>query len=208
MHYGSMLVGLFMVASAWSNAVGISGAQDYDFKDPKGVNAITFLLDSPLEPIMGIASGISGTVKFDPAAPNGLSGKLIVDVRSLHLQNDSMLQSLFSGDWLEAERHKTIEFAIKSVKDVKPGQEGVFDMNLVGDFTCKGVTKEMTVPVRATYLAGKMKERLRGKEGDLLVLRSNFVIKRKDFNIKPQMGNDVVAEDIQLTVSIVGSCPK
>jgi polyisoprenoid-binding protein YceI len=43
--------------------------ETFDFKDPKGVNNAVFKLTAPLETIEGSASGISGTVSFDPENP-------------------------------------------------------------------------------------------------------------------------------------------
>ena len=42
--------------------------QEFDFKDSKRVNSLSFFLDSELEPIMGVASGISGKISYDPKA--------------------------------------------------------------------------------------------------------------------------------------------
>ncbi len=81
-------------------------------------------------------------------------------------------------------------------------------MTMVCDFTCKGITKEITVGIIAKYLKGKAGNRMRGAEGDLLVLRSSFSIKRSDFGIKKGMGSDVVAQEIELRVSIVGMSKK
>ena len=52
----------------------------FDFKDPKGINGVTFLMDSSLEPIVGTVAGVAGTVTYDPADPTSLSGHVSVDL--------------------------------------------------------------------------------------------------------------------------------
>ena len=181
---------------------------EFDFKDPKGVNSISFMLDSLLEPFAGVASGISGKVTFDPADPKATKGTIAVETKSLHLENKGMEGALHGKDWLDVAKHPKIDFTVKEVTDYKSAGDDVFDLTVVGDLTCMGVTKQLTVPVKATYLPGKLGERSNKLAGDLLVLRANFAMKRKDFRIKPDMPGTVVAEEIQLRVSIVGVSPK
>ncbi len=181
---------------------------EFDFKDPKGVNCIAFTLDSMLEPFSGVASGITGKVKFDPANPQATTGSIIVEAKSLYLDNKGMKQTLHGPDWLDVQSNPTIEFKVKKVAEAKKTGDNVFEMTVVGDMTCKGVTKEITVPVKASYLPGKLSERTSKMSGDLLVLRSTFTIKRKDFEIKPDMTDKVVAEDIEIRVSIAGHAKK
>ena len=200
---------LFVVLSAFVAAGSVRAAgTEFDFKDPKGVNSISFTLDSLLEPFTGVASGISGKVTFDPADPKATKGTITVETKSLHLENKGMKETLHGPDWLDVAKNPKIEFAIKNVTESKSVGENVFDLTVVGDLTCMGVTKELTVPVKATYLPGKLGERSSKLSGDLLVLRASFAMKRKDFGIKPDMPGTVVAEEIQLRVSIVGVSPK
>lgn len=186
-------------------AAGARGAaKEFDFKDPKGVNTISFVLDSLVEPIMGVGAGISGTVSFDPENPKATKGKITLDASSLHVPNKGMKDTLHGSDWLDVKANPTITFEIKEVKEATPKGEGAFELTVSGDLTCKGVTKPVTTKIAATYLEGKLQERTRGAKGDLLVLRSTFAIKRADYNIKPDMGGTVVAEEIELRVSIAG----
>lgn len=185
-----------------------AAAVNFDFKDPKGVNTISFLLDSVLEPILGIASGISGTVSFDPENPKATTGRIIVQTGSLHIENKKMQDTLLGPDWLDAAQYPTIEFTFKKITDSKSTEKNVYDLTVVGDLTCKGVTKEMTVQMKATFLLDKLGERNRDKKGDLLVLRSTFVMKRTDFGIKPDSSDKSVANDIELRVSIVGGASR
>jgi hypothetical protein len=71
------------------------------------------------------------------------------------------------------------------------------------------VSKDVTVPAKVTYLPGKLADRTMGKmQGDLLVIRANFVIKRSDYNIQPGKNLDKVADDIDVSLSIAGAAPK
>jgi polyisoprenoid-binding protein YceI len=179
----------------------------FDFKDPKGVNNIVFKLDAPLESINGTASGITGTISADPENPAAVTGKIVVATKSMQVPNPVMNEHLHGPKWLDAEKHPEIVFELKSVANVKrDGDSGTADVT--GTFTLKGITKEITVPVRVTYLPGKLKARGGDVDGDLLVVRSNFKINRSDFEIQAGQNTDKVSEEIELSLSIAGAAPK
>lgn len=180
----------------------------FDFKDPKGVNAIQFSLDSLLEPIAGTASGITGTVTFDPAAPAATSGTIIVAADSLVVPNNSMTEHMHGAGWIDVASHPTITFAIKNLTDVTPAGRGL-KATAHGTFTLKGVSKDLAVPVTVTHLPDALGARTRPEnKGDLLVVRGEFVIDRGEFGIKPGENEDKVASEIKLSLAIVGSAPK
>ena len=179
--------------------------QSFDFKDAKGVNNATFKLDAPLEAINGSANGVSGTVDFDADKPAATKGKIVVAAKSLTVGNSMMQEHLHSDGWLDVAKHTEISFDVKSLKDAKT-KDNVTTATAVGTFTLKGVSKEISVPVKLTYLKGKLADRTMGKaKGDLLVVRSSFTIKRGDYGIKPGEYGDKVAEEIELSLSIAGA---
>ncbi len=63
--------------------IALAAPQTFDFKDPKGINNAGFKLDAPLESINGSASGVYGTVTFDPGNPDATKGKITVATASL-----------------------------------------------------------------------------------------------------------------------------
>lgn len=192
---------------AGSIALSASAApQSFDFKDAKGVNNATFKLDAPLEAINGSANGISGLVEFDAAKPDATKGKIIVASKSLTVGNSMMQEHLHSDGWLDVAKHTEISFDVKSLKDVKT-KDNVTTATAVGTFTLKGVSKELSAPVKLTYLKGKLGDRTMGQmKGDLLVIRSNFSIKRGDYGIKPGEYTEKVSDEIDLSLSIAGAC--
>ena len=179
----------------------------FDFKDPKGVNNVVFKLDAPLESINGTASGVSGTVTVDPENPGSATGKIVVAASSLVVPNAMMQEHLLGEKWLNAKANPEITFEIKKISDIeKDGTKG--EAEVTGTFTLNGVSKEITVEAKVSYLAGKLSARMPGKEGDLLVIRSEFTIKRSDYNIQPGQNLDKVSDEIELELSIAGSAPK
>lgn len=186
---------------------GFAAPQAFDFKDPKGVNNAVFKLDAPLEAINGSANGVSGTVTFDPANPSATTGKIVVTTASLRVPNPMMNEHLHGAQWLDAAKSPEVVFEAKELKNVKTTGDNT-SADVTGTLTIKGVSKELTAPIKITYLKGKLGQRVPNLQGDLLVIRSNFTIKRSDFEINPGAPQDKVSDEIALTLSIAGSSPQ
>src|SRR2546422_864747 len=179
---------------------------EFDFKDPKGVNNVIFKTDAPLESINGTATGISGKVTFDPDNPGAVKGKIVVQSNSLHVGNPMQKEHLHSDKWLDVAKYPEITVEIESAKNVKT-QGDVTTADVTGKMSLHGVTRTITAPVKMTFLKDKLKART-GKEGDLLVIRANFKIKRSDFAINPGQFDDKVSEEIELNLSIAGAAQR
>jgi polyisoprenoid-binding protein YceI len=182
--------------------------ETFDFKDAKGVNNAAFKVDAPLEAVNGTASGVSGTVMFDPENPAATTGKIVVATASMTVPNPMQKTHMQSPMWLDAAKYPDITFEAKQLKNVKT-DSNVTTADAMGTFTLKGVSKDITAPVKLTYLKDKLAARTMGKaQGDLLVIRSTFTIKRSDFNIQPHQMEDKVSDEIEITLSIAGASPK
>ena len=198
---------LAIMALIGVTGIAFAAPQTFDFKDPKGINNAGFKLDAPLEAINGSASGVSGTVIFDPENPGATKGKIIVATASLMLPNPMQKQHMLGDKWLDAAKYPEITFESKEFKNVQTAGDTT-TADVTGTFTLKGVSKEITVPVKLTYLKGKLGERVPNQKGDLLVIRANFTIKRSDFNINPGQFEDKVSDTIDINLSIAGASPK
>ena len=183
-------------------------SMSFNFADPKGVNSISIILDSVLEPIMGIASGISGNVIFDPATKKAMKGKIVVQADKIQMTNQMMTKVLHSEEWLDVEQFPTVEFDFKEIISTGSQKDMLYEYIIAGNFTCKGITKEIQIPVNVSYLPGQLKARHGKGDGDLLVLRSKFNVQRTAFAINPDMNPVSVADEIQLNISIVGYATK
>jgi polyisoprenoid-binding protein YceI len=181
--------------------------QNFDFKDPKGVNNVVFKLDAPLESINGSASGISGSVVFDAENPAATSGKIVVTSESLTVPNPMQKEHLHGANWLDVAKYPEITFETKSLANVKT-EGNTTTADVTGTFTLHGVSKEITVPVKLTYLQGKLADRVPNLKGDLLVIRANFTINREDFNIQKGQYEDKVSPTIDLSLSVAGAAAR
>jgi len=181
----------------------------FDFKDPKGVNAIQFHLDSLLEPISGTAGGVAGQVSFDPKKPEATRGSINVAVKSLVVPNTMMNEHLLSSNWLAADAHPEITFQLSELTEIRTkGNE--ITAQAKGSLTLKGVTKPVSVPVKLTHLPDALGKRMNKPElkGDLLVIRGEFTIVRAHYGIQPGKNEDKVSPEVKLTLGIVGSASR
>ncbi|MBT3911628.1 MAG: YceI family protein, partial [Verrucomicrobia bacterium] len=104
-----------------SVAPGVLSADSmkFDFKDPKKVNNVVFLMDAPLESISGTAVGISGSVSFDPAKPASTTGKIVLATSSMHVDNPVMKKHMLDEGWMHVSKFPTIEFVAGKMTNVK-----------------------------------------------------------------------------------------
>jgi len=187
--------------------LSLAAPLEFDFKDPKGVNNVVFKTDAPLESINGTASGISGKVTFDPQEPGAVKGKIVVATSSMHVGNPMQKEHLHGANWMDAAKYPEITFEVTGAKNVKT-EGDITTADVTGKMTIKAATKEITVPVKMTYLKDKLGQRVPNQKGDLLVLRSNFSIKRSDFGIGGAKMEEKVANDIELNLSVAGAAPR
>ncbi|HYP16767.1 MAG TPA: YceI family protein, partial [Opitutus sp.] len=102
-----------------------------------------------------------------------------------------------------------ITFEIAGLSNVKQNGTG-YTGDARGKLTLKGVTKDVTVPVKLTYLAGAYGQRVNKPElkGDLLVVRGDFTILRSDFDINSGNMEDKVSNEIALSLALAGGAPQ
>ena len=203
-HNNGKLVWLLIL----SVAPGVLSADSmkFDFKDPKKVNNVVFLMDAPLESISGTAVGISGSVSFDPAKPASTTGKIVLATSSMHVDNPVMKKHMLDEGWMHVSKFPTIEFVAGKMTNVKTSGTNITG-TIAGKLTVKGVTKKVSVPVRLTYLKGMLIKRNR-VPGDLLVLRSDFTIKRSDYGINAGNNEEKVSDEIELKLRVAGAAPE
>jgi polyisoprenoid-binding protein YceI len=181
----------------------------FDFKDPRGVNNVAFRLEAPLETIKGTAKGFSGTITADPAKLTDARGRISVATKSLVVPNPLMRMHLLSKDWLNAKANPDITFDIRKVTKVETESPNVSNVEVTGAFGLNGISREITVKAKVTYMPEKLHDATMGKlQGDLLVIRSEFTLKRSDFGIRKGEFLDRVSNEIDLSLSMAGAAVK
>lgn len=190
-----------------SATLAFAAPTTFDFKDPKGVNAIQFSLDSLLEPIAGTASDITGSVSFDASDVAATQGAIVVAAKSLKVPNATMTEHLVSPGWIDAAGHPEIRFEFARLDEVKSAGDQRWSAVAKGTFTLRGVTREVSIPVTLAHLPGQAGKRINKPDqgGDLLVVRGAFEIARADYGIKPGQNEDKVAPIVQLAFAVVGT---
>ncbi|MEL7088711.1 MAG: YceI family protein [Planctomycetota bacterium] len=191
---------LFSTASTPSSAEEVA----FDFTDPKGVNGVVFVVDSELEPIVGMIGGVSGDVTFDPDNPAAINGSVSVDIAQLSFINPGMKGVLAGADWLNFENKFIATFEFEGVEAADDSEGHSVPVQTRGTMKFGGMDVAKNIVIEATHLPDAAADRGGAKEGDLLVLRAAFEISRKDLGIKEDMPGDKVGETISVIVPIVG----
>ena len=163
---------------------------------------VTFTSDAPLEHIKGVSNQLVGYAVAGPAdRPAALqAGVFLLPVASMDTGIPLRNEHMQGERWLDAGSHPDIVFSITATKDdtlVKSGDGfTTYTVTLVGDMTIKGMTMEMAIPARLTFMAESDRTKARAN-GDLLALRCEYTIELAEFDVNGG-GAGKVADVIEL----------
>ena len=163
-------------------------------------------MDAPLESINGSADGISGNVSFDPKNPKTTKGTIYLNSKSLHVGNPLLKEHMHGDKWLDVEKFPEIKFQLSRLHNIRKEKNDVI-ADAKGKMSIKNITIEMNIPVKITYLKDLLIKRNR-TPGDLLILRSKFIVKRDDFDIQKGESLEKVANNIEISLNLAGAAPK
>jgi polyisoprenoid-binding protein YceI len=111
------------------------------------------------------------------------------------------------GDkWLDVEKFPEIKFQLSRLHNIRKEKNDVI-ADAKGKMSIKNITIEMNIPVKITYLKDLLIKRNR-TPGDLLILRSKFIVKRDDFDIQKGESLEKVANNIEISLNLAGAAPK
>uniref|UniRef100_A0A7V2ZI74 YceI family protein n=1 Tax=Ignavibacterium album TaxID=591197 RepID=A0A7V2ZI74_9BACT len=199
-----IIILLSTISFAQGFKVKASGEQTFNFADKGGRNQASFFSTTPLEDIRGLSNDVKGTVTFNVNDIKTLKGKISVSVASIKTAIDLRDEHLRSENWLDAAKYPEITFTIKSIKDVKQLADNKLQAKVVGDFTLKGVTKEITADATLTYLDESEQTKMRAP-GDLLGVQASFKVKLSEFGVNNKLVGQKVAENVEVSINMVGS---
>jgi polyisoprenoid-binding protein YceI len=134
-----------------------------------------------------------GTIKYDKQNPAASSVEFTVKTASIDTNNDDRDGHLRSADFFEVEKFPTMTFT--STKVVPKDAD---TLEVTGNLTVKGVTKQITIPVD---VLGTFKT----PNGEKAGFETSFTINRKDYGIvwnRVLDAGPVLGEDVKINISV------
>lgn len=198
-----LLLNLSVLAQGFK--VKATGKQTFNFEDQTGKNQASFYSSMPLEDVTGTGNAVTGNVTFDVSNfTKTLKGKISIRVSSINTGIELRNHHLQSANWLDASKYPDITFEIVSVSDMKQVSDNKLEFKVKGNYSMHGVTKEITAVADATYL-DESEQTAKRAPGDLLGVRAKFSINLSDYDVDNALIGNKVAEEIEVSVNIVGS---
>jgi polyisoprenoid-binding protein YceI len=138
----------------------------------KAHTQVSFVVRHMMSQVRGSFGDFSGTIVKDDANLAASSVQFTIQAKSIDTANENRDKHLQSEDFFFVEKYPEITFKSTKVEKVSDTE-----LKVTGDFTMRGVTKVITLPVT---ILGEMK----GKDGKSLIGFSvNTKLDRKEFGI-------------------------
>ena len=142
----------------------------------------------------GLFRDFSGEIKLNRALPALSSVNLTVQVASIDTRNDTRDGVLRSDDFFDAAKYPAMTFQSKKVETA-----GTDTYNVTGDLTIRGVTRQITIPVKfngANAVQGV---------GELAGFETSFTVDRTDYGVngsKWSGGQLLLSKEVQIHLTV------
>lgn len=159
--------------------------------DHSGVNFSVrhFVSNAP-----GRFKDFEGTIKHDKQNPPASSVEFTIKSASIDTANGDRDNHIRSPDFLDVQKFPSLTFVSKKVT-AKDGDT----LEVTGDLTIRGVTKEITIPVDFLGTA-------KTPNGEKAGYETSFTVNRKDYGITwnrvLDTGGAVLGDDVKVNISI------
>jgi len=114
-------------------------------------------------------------------------------------------EHLRGKDWFDAAAHPEITLTIEKIENVRTVKSGdgfqTFDLTVIGTLSIRGVTRQVRVPGRITYLEENEKT-AQAMPGDLLAVRASFGVRLADYGITGPKGAGLIGSKVGENVTI------
>jgi polyisoprenoid-binding protein YceI len=138
--------------------------------------------------VRGAFMKVSGSASYDPADPSKNSVDVTIDASSVDTRVQMRDNDLRSPNFLDVQKYPTITFKSKQAKSAGAGK-----LEILGDLTIHGVTKEVTLDVDGPSAP------IKDPWGNQRIGASaSTTINRKDFGVNGASG--AVGDEITITI--------
>jgi polyisoprenoid-binding protein YceI len=167
-------------------------AKTYKVNGPH--SSLNFSIRHFVSEVDGRFGEFEGSIKYDKDNPANDAVSFTVKSASINTDNDARNKHLRSADFFDVEKYPTLSFT-----STKISAKDANTLEVTGDFTLHGVTKQITVPV--TVLGT-----LKSQQGEKAGFRSTFTINRKDYGVVwnkvLEGGGTMLGEEVTITIKV------
>ena len=173
---------------------GLAVAAPAAYKVDPNHSSVGFSIRHFVSNVPGRFRDFNGVIKYDKQNPAASSVELTVQAASIDTDNTDRDNHLKSPDFFDVAKYPTLTFASTKVtaKDANT-------LNVTGNLTMHGVTKEVTIPIT---VLGTMK----GPRGEKAGFETAFTVNRKDYGIVwnrvLDAGGSILGDDVKVSIGI------
>lgn len=161
--------------------------------DPVHSN-VTFTIRHFVSNVQGRFTDFSGTILYDPENLEASSVEFTVEAASIDTHNDRRDNHLRSPDFFDVEKHPTLSF-----KSTRVARKDETTLEVTGNLTIRGVTREVTIPVQ---VLGFMDTPMGYRGG----FESHFTLDRTDYGVQwnraLEGGGAVLGNEVKISILV------